>query len=99
MEYPGLLVLILAGQHQHLLYASEIFSPAGAELVIERALFSRGDQRFIRFAGFVRVGDPLCEQIFLKLLSGIGGGKQMGADDSPIAKDRAPRFAENPNAR
>ena len=98
MEYPGLFVLVLAGQHQDLLYASEIFSPGGAELVVECALLSRGDQRFIRLAGFVRVGDPLCEQIFLKLPSGLVSGKQMGADDRPIGNGRGPQFAENPNA-
>ena len=39
MQYLGLLVLVLAGQRQDLLYPGQIFGPGGAELVVKRALF------------------------------------------------------------
>ena len=99
MEQPRLLVLILAGQHQNLLYAGEIFGPGGAELVVQRALLGRGDQRFISFSGVVGVVDPLGEQILLNLPRGLVGRQQMGAHDRPVGDGHSPQFAENANAR
>src|SRR6267378_8003024 len=99
MEHPGLLVLVLAGQHQDLLYASEILGPGGAELIVKPALFGGGDQWFISLAGLVDISNPLCEQIFLELLSGLVGSKQMGADDRLIGNGSSPQIAEHPNAR
>jgi hypothetical protein len=99
MKQLRLLVLVLAGQRQDLLYAGEIFGPGGAELVVQRALLGRGDQRFISSSGLIGIVDPLGEQVFLKLLAGLVGRQQMGAHDRPVGDGRGPQFAEDANAR